>query len=153
MRVYIPATFEDIQSPVLQVSTGVAVTSAFCEQFLEENDLEFLEDCAFTQASFLSFMKLQSNNVSIKARFVISADISDEDCLEDSNFPGKVSIEKPISWDNIACIHAEDIEEIFNIIKLLSKGEEEVESEIDTIPLLWFDKSERPTLIDMFKGL
>lgn len=151
MRAYIPATFEEICESALNVQVAVGVTPYFCEQFGEESDIEFLEDCAFTQASFLSFMNLRNNSSDTKARFVVSVDIDSDEYVEDKEVAGKITLKNPVSWENIVCIHAEDIEEIPFITTLLENEIDEAVEQIDVVPLLWFDKSERELLVKLYK--
>lgn len=150
MRVYVPVTFEQLCEPELQVKTGIAVTEKFCEQFAPEDDLEFLEDCAFTQASVLAFLNLKNVNTKILARFIVSLELKPQFIKEDIETPGKVEILELIPWEEIVCVHTEDLEEIENISALL---EEELENALETLdmkPLLWFDKNELDTIKNIF---
>lgn len=166
LRAYIPIFFEDLLQERINAKFAIAVTKNFCAQFIDENDMDFIEDCAFTQASLQCLLNMwdftneQDNNFSSKflldnktndlndaykeifARVIVSVDLNENEYIEDNENVGKVYLQKPIEWKNISCIHVEDVENIelvANCVQEMKKTFKEKPDFIDYSKITTFD--------------
>jgi hypothetical protein len=131
MRIYIPASLDDVAALVREgmcsASTGFAVTSEFRSEHADVSDEEELEFLAMSSAAAESFERQ-----GVGRCVVLAVDVTDE-VLVHNAVEGRVTFSNGIERHAVASAHVE-----FNT---------DTESEADASTLLWFANQEFETLL------
>lgn len=139
MRVYIPATWSDLATDLLNPSALYAVTDELTASF---DDEELAELYAFQRASEQSVTLVDASD-SRPRRVVIAVEINAVgNALGDD--PACFAADGPIMWSDAVSIHVDDVDR--DIAGALAS--EEALAELTREPLAWFDVTERDALTD-----
>ena len=118
MRIYLPATSEDLRHPEgLSPRAAHALTPAL-RQALPEEDDDGLADSALLAAADDSIALLRSAPRAAPVRVVVAADVADRDVTVprpqrpwrpgDDRLPSAVDVPVSVPWSDVASIHVDE---------------------------------------------
>lgn len=158
MRIYIPATSNDIACDVIGERTVHAVTAqlvavADMSDIPASEQRDVLEAMAMNSAADDSVRHLaacaeEEQNVHPR-RIVIVADAPDtflEKCTDSEQLPTALNLMRPLQWKHVKSIHIDDDEALGDISAAMAGDEEAFERSYDH-ELMWYDIAERGDLI------
>lgn len=160
MRIYIPATSDDIACDVISERTVHAVTP----QLVAATDVsdvhaseqrDVLEAIAMNSAADDSLRRLMSYSQDAShsvqpRRVVIVADAPDnflEACTDSEQLPSALTLSRPLSWKHVESIHIDDDEALDDIGTAIVEGGEAAFALSYDHELMWYDVTERDDLI------
>lgn len=157
MRIYLPATSEDLRHPEgLSPRAAHALTAAL-RQALPEEDDDGLADSALLAAADDSIALLRGAPAAAPLRVVVAADVPDRDVtvprLErpwrpgDDRLPSAVDVTVSVPWRDVASIHVDEAAATADVAAAVAAPEDaEALDRAAEHDLLWHDIIERPTL-------
>ncbi|HHW82893.1 MAG TPA: hypothetical protein GX743_03580 [Actinomycetales bacterium] len=141
MRIYLPATLEDLSADTLVAARVHAVTAQLRRE-LPDDDEEMLELVAFLAAADDSVRLIAERGASPR-RLVISADVLDgsvgpapSEDIETALIPGG-----PVPWELVVAVHVDDAE-ASEEVSAAAAGDEGAFDALGERELLWYDASE-----------
>lgn len=142
MRVYIPATREDLHADDLAPELVHAVTPAL-RALSPEEDEEVLEAVAYLAAADDS-TRLVGARSSVPQRVVLAADVPASSLLSPTGPALETALAPagPIPWDAVVSVHVDEVAARPEIAAAARGDEAAFERSVD-LDLLWFDATER----------
>lgn len=155
VRIYIPATSNDISREAILPRTVHAVTPAL-SKVMPDEDEEVLESVAMLAAADDSLRVLEAlaaGGETIRPlRVVIAAEVKDSvlSAVEGiDELPTALRLNGEVAWANVDSIHIDDAAVAELVVKSIGGDEEAFEAVADE-DLMWYDVEEREDLIDYF---
>lgn len=144
MRIYLPATLDELDASELPTRRGHAVTGALRAALPDEDD-EGLEFAAQLMAADDSLDLLRVAPDAPRLRVVISVDVPDAAVStvadDDDGAPSLVELSVALPVADIACVHVDEPSAAADVAAALA-GDEEAGERLDDADLLWYDASE-----------
>ncbi|WP_043503163.1 DUF6912 family protein [Georgenia sp. SUBG003] len=142
MRLYLPATATDLDSP-----TGIAprwahaVTAALRAELPDEDD-EGLEMAA-TLAAADESVRLIAADGSVPRRVVVAADVPDDaveipEVLGEEQLPTAVEVVSPVPWGTVVSVHVDERAAASDVRAAAAGDDDALERAADR-DLLWYD--------------
>ncbi|MDC7121141.1 hypothetical protein OMK64_06285 [Cellulomonas fimi] len=142
MRVYVPATLDEIPGP-LTARTAHAVTPALRAALPDEDD-ETVEFVAQLAAADDALDLLGARPDAPRLRLVVSVDVSEASVVEvgdDGAAPSAVRLAGDVQASDVACVHVDEPEAADDVRAALA-GDAEARERLEERDLLWYDVSE-----------
>lgn len=145
MRIYLPATLDDLQSPqglTPRVSYGATET---LKSAVPDEDDEGWEFIAFLAAGDAA---IESASAS---RIVVAADVTGG---TEANSVAAIESTQ-VSWDQVSSIHIDDpsYTTLRDDLRAARNGDEPARGRVNEADLLWYDVVEREQVITLLKDL
>ncbi|MGC5615270.1 DUF6912 family protein [Georgenia sp. Z1491] len=147
MRIYLPATPAELAATPGAVHAH-AVTRDLAAAVPDEDE-EGLELVAFLAAADDSVRRRSELDAPGAARrVVVSADVADGAAIPvPGGLPSLVRLEAPVGWDAVAAIHVDEASVQVDV-EAAAAGDDEVFERVAELDLMWFDPSERATILE-----
>nr|NLD41192.1 hypothetical protein [Actinomycetales bacterium] len=141
MRVYLPATLQDLAAAALEPARVHGVTPALRRELSEDDD-EMLELVAFLAAADDS-VRLVSERGDRPLRIVIAADVPDPELgpAGEQEIETALAPRLPIRWELVAAVHADE-EAAEGEVAAAAGGDEAAYERLGERELLWYDAAE-----------
>ncbi|GCD19917.1 DUF6912 family protein [Cellulomonas algicola] len=142
MRVYVPATLDEIPGP-LTARTAHAVTPALRSALPDEDD-ETVEFVAQLTAADDALDLLRARPDAPRLRVVVSVDVPDASVAavtDDGAPPSAVRLVVDVAATDVACAHVDEPEARPDVVAALA-GDGEARERLEERDLLWYDASE-----------
>lgn len=161
MRIYVPATLQELHDE--QFGAGGRIVHAVTEELRanlnaeagQEYDEEDLEFAAFLAAADTSLDLLAGAADAIPRRLVIAADVPDDavgpaqKSLPGAGLLSARDLRHPLNEIEIVSFHVdEDSPDVRAVITQAIEGDEAAREHANELDLLWFDVTERASLIE-----
>ncbi|ROS31169.1 hypothetical protein [Cellulomonas sp. PhB150] len=144
MRIYLPATLDELDASELPPRRGHAVTAALRAALPDEDD-EGLEFAAQLMAADDSLDLIRASEAAPRLRLVVSVDLPDArvTTVEDAEdgAPSLVEIVGTVAAADIACVHVDEPGAAADVGATVA-GDDEAGERLDDADLLWYDASE-----------
>lgn len=142
MRVYIPATREDLDAADLRPQLLHAVTPALRELFPGEDE-EVLEMIAHLAAADDS-ARLVGLRGSVPQRLVLAADVTDSELAPppDPVLQTVLLATGPVPWSAVVALHVDEVAARAEVAAAAA-GDDDAFERVSSRDLLWFDATER----------
>lgn len=164
MRVYIPATLNDIARGLADGvfaragTTAHAVTAAVREWYVD-GDEEELEFAASLEAAHACLRRLAADPAAPRRRVVISADVPEGDVatVADGPYRSSIVLSADVLRSSVACLHVDEelardvVTAAVEALPSADRGDDDaafIVDEAEATVLLWYDASEIATLLD-----
>jgi len=144
VRIYLPATLDELDASELPPRRGHAVTAALRAALPDEDD-EGLEFAAQLMAADDSLDLIRASRSAPRLRLVVSVDVPDDrvatvDDAEDGA-PSLVEVVGPLAVADVACVHVDEPGAATDVEAALA-GDDDAEERLDDADLLWYDATE-----------
>jgi len=144
VRIYLPATLDELDATDLPARRGHAVTSELRVALPDEDD-EGLEFAAQLMAADDSFELLRAAPGAPRLRLVVSLDVAEDEVElvvdEDDGAPSLVELTGPLKVSAIVCAHVDEPGARADVEAALA-GDEAAGERLDDADLLWYDATE-----------
>ena len=149
MRIFLPATAQDLSQSEVSSRRAHAATASLA-QALPDEDEEGLEVSASLCAADTSVLLLASQDTQrVPRRLVIAADVDAQDLRElpvdEDVLPGTVELLAPVQWDDVAALLLDEAA-VQAEVTAAADGDEDAFERVAEADLLWYDVSERAAL-------
>jgi hypothetical protein len=148
VRIYLPATLDELDAIDLSARRGHAVTEALRAALPDEDD-EGLEFAAQLMAADDSFDLLRSAPSAPRQRLVVSVDVPDARVAVVSDHedaaPSLVELTGDVPVAAIVCAHVDEPGASADVEAALA-GDEAAGERLDDADLLWYDATELPQI-------
>lgn len=141
MRVYVPATLDEIPGP-LTARTAHAVTPALRAALPDEDD-ETCEFVAQLTAADDALDLLRDQPEAPRLRLVVSVDVPDASVQDagDGSAPSAVRLLVDVTEAVVACVHVDEPDARADVVAALA-GDAAAVERLEERDLLWYDTSE-----------
>ena len=143
MRIYLPATLDELDLTDLPARRGHAVTAALRSALPDEDD-EGLEFAAQLAAADDSLEHLATHPDAPQLRLVVSVDVPDaavEPVTDDEDVPSAIELVSPVAQADVICVHVDELGARADVEAALA-GDEAAGERLDDADLLWYDATE-----------
>ncbi|WP_273654202.1 DUF6912 family protein [Cellulomonas fimi] len=142
MRVYVPATLDEIPGP-LTARPAHAVTRELRAALPDEDD-ETVEFVAQLTAADDALELLAAHPGAPRLRLVVSVDVPDAavaPVADDGASPSAVRLVADVEVADVACVHVDEPEARADVVAALA-GDADARERLEERDLLWYDASE-----------
>lgn len=154
MRIYLPATSEDLIAPDgLSPRCGHAITPALRQALAQEDD-DGLADSALLAAADESVARLREAPAAAPRRVVLAVDVEERDVdvprltrpwqPGDDRLPSAVDVRVTVPWRDVASIHVDEEDAGGDVTAAIA--DDDALDRAAERDLLWHDIVERPAL-------
>lgn len=145
MRIYLPATLDELEPDVLTLTArrAHAVTPALRAVLPDEDD-ESLEFAAQLAAADDSLALLARRPDAPRLRLVVSVDVPDRAVVsvtDPDELPSAVDLLDDLGREDVACVHVDEPEAEADVRRAVDGDETALEA-LDERDLLWYDSTE-----------
>jgi hypothetical protein len=143
VRIYLPATLDELDAATLPARRAHAVTPAL-KAVLPDEDDEGLEYAAQLAAADDSLALLGRKPDAPRLRLVVSVDVPDRAVVtvtDPDEFPSAVDLLDDLGREDIACVHVDE-PEAEDDVRRAADGDEAAVEALDERDLLWYDSTE-----------
>ncbi len=148
MRVYLPATADDLAHPSLAPRWAHTVTQAL-RVALPDEDVEGLAESAMLAAADESVERIRTDGASVMRRVVVAADVDDTEIADaeiddaeaagdEERLPSAVLVRTAVPWSQVVSIHVDEGAAEADVRAAVAGDDDALERAAER-DLLWYD--------------